>query len=141
MDHHSEAFIDIDTSKLRNAVAIAEAGRTGEIRYLGEIDNTEATTRKLVAKLASTYKKLTFCYEAGPTGYGLHRLIVSLGHDSCVIAPSLIPKKPGDRIKTNRRDALGLARNLRARHQDLGASALPLAGHDQARQSRAAYRL
>lgn len=114
MGHHSEAFIGIDTSKLRNAVAIAEAGRNGEMRYLGEIDNTEASTRKLVAKLAGKYSKLTFCYEAGPTGYGLHRLIESLGHDSIVVAPSLIPKRPGDRIKTNRRDAEGLARNLRA---------------------------
>ena len=114
MDHHSEAFIGIDTSKLRNAVAIAEAGRDGEIRYLGEIDTTEVATRKLVAKLAAKYRKLTFCYEAGPTGYGLHRLITSLGHVSIVIAPSLIPKKAGERVKTNRRDALGLARLLRA---------------------------
>ena len=105
MGHHSEAFIGIDTSKLRNAVAIAEAGRGGEVRYLGEVDTTEAATRKLVAKLAAKYDKLTFCYEAGPTGYGLYRLIKSLGHECMVVAPSLIPKKPGDRVKTNRRDA------------------------------------
>ena len=53
MRHHSEAFIGIDTSKLRNAVAIAEGGRDGEVRYLGEIPNTEAAIRKLVAKLAA----------------------------------------------------------------------------------------
>jgi transposase len=111
---NSEAFIGIDTSKLRNAVAIAEAGRGGEIRYLGEIDTTEAATRKLVAKLAAKYTKLTFCYEAGPTGYGLYRLITSLGHDCIVCAPSLIPLRPGDRIKTNRRDGENLARLLRA---------------------------
>src|ERR1700719_499317 len=112
--HHSEAFIGIDTSKLRNAVAIAEGGRDGEVRYLGEIDATEAATRKLVAKLAAKYDRLTFCYEAGPTGYGLYRLIKSLGHECIVVAPSLIPKKSGDRVKSNRRDGVNLARLLRA---------------------------
>ena len=81
MRHLSEAFIGIDTSKLRNAVAIAEGGRDGEVRYLVEIDSTEAATRKLVAKLAAKYGRLTFCYEAGPTRYGLYRLIRSLSHD------------------------------------------------------------
>ena len=114
MGHHSEAFIGIDTSKLRNAIAIADGGRGAEIRYLGEIDTTAAATRKLVAKLAAKYRKLTFCYEAGPTGYGLQRLIESLGHDCVVVAPSLIPKKAGDHVKTNRRDSEGLARLLRA---------------------------
>src|ERR1700740_2682019 len=76
--------------------------------------NTEAATRKLVAQLASKYARLTFCYEAGPTGYGLYRLIKSLGHDCIVVAPSLIPSKPGDRVKTNRRDAVNLAKLLRA---------------------------
>src|SRR5262245_47208165 len=70
--------------------------------------------RKLVAKLAARYNRLTFCYEAGPTGYGLYRLIKSLGHECIVVAPSLIPKKPGERIKTNRRDAVSLAKLLRA---------------------------
>jgi hypothetical protein len=90
------AFVALDTAKLRNAVAIADAGRSGEIRYLGEFDNTEVATRKLVAKLASKHTRLTFCYEAGPTGYGLFRLIKSLGHDCIAVAPSLIPSKPGD---------------------------------------------
>lgn len=114
MGQHSETFIGIDTSKLRNAVAVAEGGRGGEVRYLGEIDTTDAATRKLVAKLAEKHARLVFCYEAGPTGYGLYRLIKSLGHAVVVVAPSLIPSKPGDRIKTNRRDAEGLARLLRA---------------------------
>src|SRR6202011_3689000 len=114
MEHHSEAFVACDTAKLRNAVAIADAGRNGEIRYLGEIDNTEPETRKLVAKLASKHARLTFCYEAGPTGYGLYRLIKSIGHDCIVVAPSLIPSKPGDRVKTNRRDAVNLTKLLRA---------------------------
>ena len=114
MKDNSEAFVGIDTSKLKNAVAIAEGGRGGEVRYLGEIENTDGATRKLVAKLATKYSKVTFCYEAGPTGYGLYRLIRSLGHACIVVAPSLIPKKRGDHVKTNRRDAVMLARNLRA---------------------------
>ena len=114
MRHHTEAFIGIDTSKSRNAVAIAEGVRGGEVRFLGEFPATEAAMRKLIAKLAAKYDKLTFCYEAGPTGYGLHRLIKSLGHECIVVAPSLIPKKPGERVKTNRRDALSLAKLLRA---------------------------
>jgi transposase len=112
--NHSEAFVAFDTSKLRNSVAIAEAGRTGEVRFFGEIDNTPAATEKLVRKLAAKYSRLTFCYEAGPTGYGLYRQIKTLGHDCVVAAPSLIPKKPGERVKTNRRDALNLAKLLRA---------------------------
>jgi transposase len=114
MVHSSEAFVGIDTSKLRHAVAIADGGRTGEVRFLGEIENTAAATAKLVRKLAAKYERVTFCYEAGPTGYGLHRQIKSLGHECVVVAPSLIPKRPGDKVKTNRRDAVGLARLLRA---------------------------
>lgn len=114
MSDHSEAFVAFDTSKLRNAVAIAEAGRSGEVRFLGEIDNTPEATAKLVKKLSGKYGRLTFCYEAGPTGYGLYRQITGLGHACLVAAPSLIPKRPGNRVKTNRRDALALASQLRA---------------------------
>ena len=59
----------------------------GDVRYLGEIDTAEAATRKLVVKLAAKYRQLTFCYEAGPTGYGLYRLIRELGYDCLVAAP------------------------------------------------------
>src|SRR5260370_11241644 len=141
VDQHSRAFVGIDTSKLRNAVAVAEDGRGGDVRYLGEIDTTEAATRKLVAKLAAKYRQLTFCYEAGPTGYGLYRLIRKLGHDCTVAAPSLIPKKPGDRVKTNRRDAVGLAKLLRA--GELTAVWVPDDRHDAMRdlsRSRSAAR-
>jgi transposase len=111
---HSEAYVAIDTSKSRNSVAIAEGGRQGEVRFIGEVDNTPAATSKLVKKLAAKYDRVVFCYEAGPTGYELYRQITGLGHDCMVVAPSLIPKKPGDRVKTNRRDALALARQFRA---------------------------
>jgi transposase len=132
MSDHSEAFVAFDTSKLRNAVAIADGGRSGEVRFVGEIENTPAATAKLVRKLSAKYGRLTFCYEAGPTGYGLYRQIKSLGHECIVVAPSLIPKKPGDRVKTNRRDALSLARLLRA--DDLTAVWVPDRGHEAMRE-------
>jgi len=131
VNDHNEAFVALDTSKLRNAVAIAEAGRVGEVRFFGEIENTGAATAKLVKKLAAKYQRLTFCYEAGPTGYGLYRQIKSLGHECVVVAPSLIPKKPGDRVKTNRRDALSLAKLLRA--DELTAVWVPDRGHEAMR--------
>jgi transposase len=108
------AFIGIDTAKLKNAVAVAEAGREGEIRYLGEFENTPDAVAQLIRKLASRYKRLHVCYEAGPTGYGLYRQIQALGHECIVVAPSLIPRRTGERVKTNRRDAQSLARLLRA---------------------------
>jgi transposase len=114
MGDYTEVFVAFDVAKLKNAVAVAEAGRSGEVRYLGEIENTLEATRKLIAKLSAKYTGLTFCYEAGPTGYGLHRWISDLGHECMVVAPSLIPSKPGDRVKTNRRDAINLAKLLRA---------------------------
>jgi transposase len=132
MSDHSEAFVAFDTSKLRNAVAIADGGRSGEVRFVGEIENTPVATAKLVRKLSAKYGRLTFCYEAGPTGYGLYRQIKSLGHECIVVAPSLIPKKPGDRVKTNRRDALSLARLLRA--DDLTAVWVPDRGHEAMRE-------
>lgn len=131
MNDYTEVFVGIDTSKLRNAVAIAEGGRNGEVRYLGEIDNTQAATKKLVAKLCKRYGKLTFCYEAGPTGYGLHRWLTELGQSNIVVAPSLIPRRPGDRVKTNRRDAQGLAKLLRA--GELTAVWVPDAAHEAMR--------
>jgi transposase len=101
------------------------------VRYFGEVENTEAATLKLVKKLASQHRRLTFCYEAGPTGYGLYRQIKALGHACVVVAPSLIPKKPGDRVKTNRRDALNLAKLLRA--GELTAVWVPDARHEAMR--------
>jgi transposase len=128
---HIGAFVAFDTSKTRNAVAIAQPGRSGEVRYLGEIDNTAAATGKLVRKLAEKYGRLSVCYEAGPTGYGLYRHIRSLGQECIVVAPSLIPKKAGDRVKTNRRDALDLVRQFRA--GELTAVWVPDARHEAMR--------
>jgi transposase len=114
MAKYSEAFVGFDTAKKKHALAVAEGGRNGEVRWLGEINSSPATVEKVIGKLAARYAKLHVCYEAGPTGYGLYRQVKALGHDCAVVAPSLIPKKPGDRVKTNRRDAVTLARLHRA---------------------------
>ena len=114
MEENSAVYVAFDTSKLSNAVAVAEGGRSGEVRYLGEIENTPEATAKLVRRLSKKHERMTFCYEAGPTGYGLYRHLTSLGHECMVVAPSLIPQKAGNRVKTNRLDALSLAKQLRA---------------------------
>jgi transposase len=95
-------------------VAVAEAGRDGEVRFLDGIDSTPEAVERLVRKLVKRHPRLAFAYEAGPTGYGLQRQITALGHACAVVAPSLIPKCPGERVKTNRRDALTLAKLHRA---------------------------
>lgn len=114
MADYREAFVGIDVAKLRNAIAIADSGREGEVRFFGEVDTSDQSMRRIIQRIAGRFDRVHFCYEAGPTGYGLYRLIRSLGHECMVVAPSLIPRKRGDRVKTNRRDALALARLLRA---------------------------
>jgi transposase len=115
VEQHTAVFVGLDVAKVRHAVAVAEGGRRGEVRYLGEIGADPESVRRLVAKLEQRHGRgLHFCYEAGPTGYGLYRQLTGLGHQCTVVAPSLVPRKPGDRIKTNRRDAQQLARLLRA---------------------------
>jgi transposase len=96
------------------SVAIAEPGRGGEVRFLGEVPSTAEALHRLVERLKGCHRRLSFCYEAGPCGYGVHRLLRSVGQDCIVVAPSLIPSRPGDRVKTNRRDATTLAKRHRA---------------------------
>jgi len=131
MGEYREAFVGIDVAKQKNAIAVADGERGGEIRYLGEVDASDGNMARVVRRIAVKYDRVHFCYEAGPTGYGLHRLITDLGHRCTVVAPSLIPRKPGDRVKTNRRDATGLARLLRA--GELTAVWVPDAGHEAMR--------
>jgi len=107
---NNTVFIGLDTHKETIAVAIAEDGRDGEVRYYGQIENQPAAVLKLVKKLASKYEWLRFCYEAGPCGYGLQRQIASLEHECIVIAASHTPTKKGLHVKNDRRDALELAR-------------------------------
>src|SRR5829696_1818101 len=126
MGEYSEAFVAFDTSKAKHAVAIADGGRGGEVRFLGDISSSPAAVERLIRKLAGRYGKLHFCYEAGPAGYGLYRQIQTLGHACLVIAPALIPKRPGERVKTNRRDAVTLARLHRWRiNRSVGAGCGP----------------
>jgi transposase len=124
-------FAGIDAAKAKHAVAVAEPGRSGEVRYIGEIDAAADAVRKLLTRLAARHGKLHVCYEAGPTGYGLYRQVIGLGHECTVVAPSLIPRKAGDRVKTNRRDAVQLARLLRA--GELTAVWVPDEGHEAMR--------
>lgn len=113
MNEFSNIFVGLDVHKATIAVAVAEGAR-GEVRYHGEIENTPAMVRKLVKRLSTTGEVLNVCYEAGPCGYGLYRELRELGHECQVVAPSLIPRKAGERLKTDRRDALMLARLHRA---------------------------
>jgi len=104
----------LDTHKATITVAVAKGGRDGEVRLHGRIANRPAAVERLARSLAERYGRLRFCYEAGPCGYGLYRQLRRLGHDCIVAAPSLIPRRPGDRVKTDRRDSLKLARQDRA---------------------------
>ncbi|HEY0274620.1 MAG TPA: IS110 family transposase [Paenirhodobacter sp.] len=104
MEHTT--FIGLDVHKASISVAVAQGVRGGEVWHLGSVPNRADQIRKLVEKLAASGAQLQFCYEAGPCGYGLHRQLVEMGHDCSVIAPSLIPLKAGDRVKTDRRDAV-----------------------------------
>jgi transposase len=107
-------FMGLDVHKATISVAIARGERGGEVRHWGTIPHRPDHVRKLVERLGSDGSRLYFCYEAGPCGYGLHRQLVGVGHDCIVVAPSLIPVKAGDRVKTDRRDAVMLAKLHRA---------------------------
>jgi len=104
-------FLGLDVHAETIAVAIAEPD--GEVRSLGTIANREESVRKLIRKLGAA-EHLRACYEAGPTGFVLYWQLAQLGVECAVVAPSLVPRKPGDRVKTDRRDALKLARSHRS---------------------------
>jgi transposase len=114
MDQITTTYVAMDTHKQTISVAIAEGGRRGETRFLGEIPSRPDSVARLVERLSKRYAKLAFCYEAGPCGYGLYRQIVALGHECVVVAPSLVPTRPGDRVKTDRRDAVTQASLFRS---------------------------
>lgn len=129
---HTTTYVAFDNSKETLAVAIAEGGLRGDVRFWGTIPNRTDAVRKLVERLAARHPTLSFCYEAGPCGYGLYRQILSLGHACTVVAPSLVPTKPGGHIKTDRRDAKMLAALFRA--GELQGVWVPDADHEAVRE-------
>lgn len=107
-------FVGLDVHKDSIAVAHAQEHRADPPVFVGSIGTRQADLDKLIRRLQTKTSHLVFAYEAGPCGYTLHRYLTGQGLDCTVVAPSLIPKKPGDRVKTDRRDAVELARLLRS---------------------------
>ena len=116
MNNDSIIFIGLGTHKSFIQVAVLQEQRGATPEHLGRIKSNKSALIKLTQQLQSKYPKATlhFVYEAGPCGYWTYRLLTSLGHCCYVVAPSLIPKKPGDRVKTDKRDAAKLAKLFKA---------------------------
>src|SRR6202790_1600948 len=108
-------YVGFDVHKETIVVAVAEGGLRGEVREYGRIPNTATALERLLRKLGGDGMTLRFCYEAGPCGYGIQRRLSAQGHECVVVAPSLIPKRAGDLVKTDRRGAASLAKLHRAR--------------------------
>jgi transposase len=114
MSQSRTLYIGWDVHKESIAVAYAPKDPSAAVIYLGAIGTRQCDLDKLIRQLQSKAKRLVFVYEAGPGGYWLYRYLTKKGYDCWVVAPSLIPKKAGDRVKTDRRDALQLARLMRS---------------------------
>ena len=105
--------LDVHAGTIADTIAVAVAEAGGDVRALGVIPNRPESVRKLIRKLGPV-EQLRACYEAGPTGYVLYWQLTTLGVRCEVVAPTLVPTKAGDRVKTDRRDAEKLARSYRA---------------------------
>jgi transposase len=114
MPQSSTLYVGLDVHKESIAVAYVAKDYEAEVTYLGSSGTRQCDIDKLIRQLQSKSKELVFVYEAGPCGYWLYRYLTKKGHVCWVVAPSLIPKKAGDRVKTNRRDAIQLARLMRS---------------------------
>jgi transposase len=114
MSHTTTLFVGLDVHKDSISVATCGDRRSDEPVFIGPIGTRQCDIDKLVRRLQSKGSHLVFAYEAGPCGYVLHRYLTAKGLECLVVAPSLIPRKSGDRVKTDRRDALQLARLLRS---------------------------
>jgi len=124
------SFVGMDVHKATISISVAEDGRSGTVRFIGVIPNTPEAVQKMAKQLAR-HGELDFCYEASGCGYGIHRQLTGLGHKCTVAAPSMIPRKPGERIKTDRRDSEKLA--ILHRHGDLTPVWVPDTTHEALR--------
>jgi transposase len=114
MSQSSTLYVGLDVHKESIAVAYVAKDHDAEVIYLGAISTRQCDIDQLVRKLQSKAQRLVFVYEAGPCGYWLYRYLTKKGYVCWVVAPSLIPKKAGDRVKADRRDAVQLARLMRS---------------------------
>jgi transposase len=125
-------YVGLDTDKKQIDIAVAEPLPGGEVRYVGKIANDASSLDRVLKRLRKADGELLVCYEAGPCGYGLYRRLNGRPGVSCrVIAPSLTPRRPGVRVKTNRRDSVSLAKLLRA--EELTSIWVPDAAHEAMR--------
>lgn len=129
MQHRQIRYIGLDVHKASISVGIAE--EAGAPTSYGKIANDPSAIRTLMTRLGGPNVQLRVAYEAGPTGYGVYRQLTSMGIECMVVAPSLIPKQPGDKVKTDQRDALKLARLLRS--GDLTSVWVPDEAHEALR--------
>src|ERR1700757_3419771 len=122
------SYVGLDVHKATVCVALAERETQCEVRQVGVFQNRPEIVCKMAAKLGRGGRRLSSCYDASPCGYGLHRLLTACGHSCVVVAPSLISMKSGDRVKTDRREAMMLAKLHRAGELTIGDGAYVTAG-------------
>ncbi|HAK5294581.1 TPA: IS110 family transposase [Salmonella enterica] len=121
MNNNNTLYVGLDVHK--ESITVAYAINSEPVKLMGKIGTSPTDIQNLCKHLRSKSSQVSIVYEAGPCGYGLYRRLVKSGFDCMVCAPSLIPKKPGERVKTDRRDAIRLVRSLRA--GDLSAVYVP----------------